>query len=290
VLKKLFTDVTINLKVGENLEQFLSASGTKQGPILFIFVIHGVSNSLDKKWKFESPDFRFTRILKLETREDSYVEPSTSTREQSSRASSPTMWMARPSSFSAAGELIPASKLIVSHFRRFGLTTIHTEVKSKKEDSKTEAMQLPRPGQKSSLTDTEDIEIDDDEDRFMPFCIKFKYLRTFFMPELNDTADITERISQARKLFNSMNQQVLSNKRIPIDIRRRLYQAIVVNIGLWGSERSWVLKEEDRSKLEMFRHNCLRRMCNWTMWDIKEKRITNERLEELLQTHPQWNQ
>jgi hypothetical protein len=48
-----------------------------------------------------------------------------------------------------------------------------------------------------------------------------------------------------------MNQQVLSNKKIPIDIRRRLYQAIVVNIGLCGSEK-WALKEEDRSKLETF--------------------------------------
>jgi hypothetical protein len=40
----------------------------------------------------------------------------------------------------------------------------------------------------------EDIEI---ADRFMSFCIKFKYLGSYFVPELNDTADITERISQA---------------------------------------------------------------------------------------------
>jgi hypothetical protein len=39
-----------------------------------------------------------------------------------------------------------------------------------------------------------------------------------------------------------MNKQLLSNKRIPIDIRRRLYQAIVINIALWGSE-SWSLKK-----------------------------------------------
>jgi hypothetical protein len=32
------------------------------------------------------------------------------------------------------------------------------------------------------------------------------------VPELNDTADITERISQARKLFGSMNKQLLGNK------------------------------------------------------------------------------
>ncbi len=84
----------------------------------------------------------------------------------------------------------------------------------------------------------EDIEID--EDRFLTFCLKFKYLGSYFVPELNDTADITERISQARKLFGSMNKQLLGNKKIPVDIRRRLYQAIVVNIALWGSE-SWAL-------------------------------------------------
>jgi hypothetical protein len=39
--------------------------------------------------------------------------------------------------------------------------------------------------------------------------------------------DITARSSQARRLFGSMNQQVLSNKRIPIGIRRRLYQALL---------------------------------------------------------------
>jgi hypothetical protein len=63
VLKKLYKDVTINLRVGEKLEQFLSTSGVKQGdnlaPILFIFVIHAVSNSLNKKWNFTTPDFRW---------------------------------------------------------------------------------------------------------------------------------------------------------------------------------------------------------------------------------------
>jgi hypothetical protein len=49
------------------------------------------------------------------------------------------------------------------------------------------------------------------------------------------TADITERISQARKLliFGPMNKQLLSNK-IPIDIRRRL----TLGKRKLGSERS----------------------------------------------------
>jgi hypothetical protein len=121
--------------------------------------------------------------------------------------------------------------------------------------------------------DTEDIEIDDD--RFMSFCIKFKYLGTFFVPSLSATADITKRISQARKLFNSINRQVLGDKHISMDIRKGLYQAMVVNIALWGCE-SWALKEKNRAKLESFHHSCLRKICGWTMWDITEKRITNK--------------
>jgi hypothetical protein len=55
-----------------------------------------------------------------------------------------------------------------------------------------------------------------------------------------------------------MYRQVLGNEKIRMDIRRRLYQAIVVNIARWGSE-SWALKEENRAKLETFHHSCLRR-------------------------------
>jgi hypothetical protein len=75
------------------------------------------------------------------------------------------------------GKLVTASKLIVSHFRHFGLT-MNTGVTSKKEGSKTEAIHFPRPGQESLTADTEDNDID--EDRFISFFIKFKVLWNFF--------------------------------------------------------------------------------------------------------------
>jgi hypothetical protein len=62
------------------------------------------------------------------------------------------------------------------------------------------------------------------------------------------------------ELFGSMNKQLLGNKKnIPIDIRRRLYQAIAANIVALGSE-SWALEEADRSKLEAF-HQMSPQMC-----------------------------
>jgi hypothetical protein len=286
VLKKLYKDVTINLRVGEKLEEFLSTCGVKQGdnlaPILFIFVMHAVSNTLDKKWDFETPDFRWQPDT-LDGKPRGQLCGTRHTTE-GTRFSFFKSYYVDDTAFILLSreELVAASKLIVSHFRRFGLT-IHTGVKSKNEGSKTEAIHFPRPRQVSSAADTEDIDID--EDRFMSFCTKFKYLGTFFVPTLSDTADINLRISQARGLFSSMDKQVLSNKKISIDIRRRLYQAIVVNVALWGSE-SWALKEENRRKLETFHHGCLRRMCGWTMLDIAEKRITNEQVRRAAGNSP----
>jgi hypothetical protein len=197
-----YKDVTINLRVGETLEQFLFTSGVKQGDNL--------APSLDKKWEFETPGFRWhpdtqdgeprgqlcgIKHSNLGTKfsffNSFYVDDTA------------LILLSR-------GELVTALKLVVSHFRRFGLT-IHTGVRSKKRRFETEVIHFPGPVQKSSAADTEDIDI---EDRFMSFCIQFKYLGTFFVPELSDTADITLRIIKARNLFNSMNKQVLSNKKI----------------------------------------------------------------------------
>jgi hypothetical protein len=64
----------------------------------------------------------------------------------------------------------------------------------------------------------EDIEID--ADRFMSFCIKFKYLGSYFVPELNDTAHITDQPGE--KAIRLHEQAITGQQKIPIDIRRRL--------------------------------------------------------------------
>jgi hypothetical protein len=65
------------------------------------------------------------------------------------------------------------------------------------------------------------------------------------VPELNETS---LNGSARRKAIRLHEQAITGQQKIPIDIRRRLYQAIVVNIALWGSE-SWALKAEPNWKL-----------------------------------------
>ncbi len=118
VLKKLYKDVTINLRVGEKLEKFLSTSGVKQGdnlaPVLFIFVIHAVSNSLDKKWDFTTPDFRWLpepRGMLRGTRHST----------KGTKFSFFKSYYVDDIAFVllSRGEFVATSRLIVSHFRRF---------------------------------------------------------------------------------------------------------------------------------------------------------------------------
>jgi hypothetical protein len=83
------------------------------------------------------------------------------------------------------GELVAASKPIVSHLRRFSLTihygrpfslTTHAGSMKMSEDSNTETIQVPRPGQE--LSDMEDIEID--EECFLSFYCKVQVIRKLF--------------------------------------------------------------------------------------------------------------
>jgi hypothetical protein len=78
------------------------------------------------------------------------------------------------------------------------------------------------------------------------------------VPELNDTADITERISQARKLFGSMNKQLLGNK----NTDRYPSQALSSDCCEYSTlgKRKLGTEKADRSKLEAFHHECLRKM------------------------------
>ena len=102
---------------------------------------------------------------------------------------------------------------------------------------------------------------------------------SIFTEDLDDTNDVNRRIQQATAAFYSLNKNVLRNTNIPIKLRLRTYQAIILNLLLWGCE-SWALKESDRKKLEVCHHRCLRRMLNITIYDVKEQHITNDQVRE----------
>ena len=171
-----------------------------------------------------------------------------------------------------------ASKLIKLHFTRFGLT-VHCGDKRNDGKSKTEAMYIPPPPERTATaTDTADIIVNEFE--FFSYTDKFKYLGTIFTPSLKDDLDIRHRITQANGAFATM-KQVLCNKDMPAKLRVRLYDATVINILLWGCE-SWALTEELRRKLEVCHHRFLRKIVGIIIYDVKKIISQTNKLERKL--------
>ena len=54
-----------------------------------------------------------------------------------------------------------------------------------------------------------------------------------------------------------------------------------MNLLLWGCE-SWALTKEQKRKLEVCHHRSLRKMTGMTIFDVKEKHITNKQVRERL--------
>eukprot|EP00980_Cylindrotheca_fusiformis_P002310 scaffold535_cov65-Cylindrotheca_fusiformis.AAC.12 len=73
----------------------------------------------------------------------------------------------------------------------------------------------------------------------------------------------------------------LKDRKISTKLRLMTYEATVLSILLFGCE-SCALKQADRQRLESIHQTCLRAMANITMFDVKEKRIHNEKIREMM--------
>ena len=96
-------------------------------------------------------------------------------------------------------DVIPASKLIVKKFDRFGLE-VNLGTQSKNETSKIKAMFiLLRNHPKSEATFTHETADNDMEtDRYVCFCDSFKYLGSLIAHSLIGDLDIDARVNEAR--------------------------------------------------------------------------------------------
>ena len=93
----------------------------------------------------------------------------------------------------------------------------------------------------------------------------FKYLGSMISPTGQAQADIDARINSARTAFAQLRKTLWRRREIRLKTKIRVYQAMVRTVLLYGSE-CWQLKAEDRRRLEVFDHWCLRQILGlrWT--------------------------
>ena len=102
----------------------------------------------------------------------------------------------------------------------------------------------------------EDLQLEGESIRCVEQC---KYLGSIFTKEGNCEADIRHRVTQGKKAIRCLNSFFWSPK-IQKDTKKRVYNAVVKPITLYGSE-SWTLSREKQDKLRALEMDCFRRAC-----------------------------
>ena len=110
---------------------------------------------------------------------------------------------------------------------------------------------------------------------------QFKYLGSIIAANGGVEADVSHRVSEGCKVLGAMSG-VIRNKGLGMDVKRALYEKVIVPTVTYGSEL-WGMKERERQKLNVFEMRCLRSMCGVSRLDRLrndvERRMTGVRKE-----------
>ena len=300
VIKRLYKDVNIEYKVGKKKFGIISTVGVKQGnnlaPILFLFVMQAAMDTLEVVWKenkIETPEFMWAP-----DDEDGTANGTVTGQKTNIRGSLFNFWRSLYADdgafiFCNRDDMVKGMSLLHIHFKRFGLLMhVGTRAKAGGQDSKskTEAMFFPWQLGKPALTkankailrshittNAADFDLTCENGGYISFTNKFCYLGSILTPDLSDELDIQRRIQLASQAFGSLRSKVFCNRSLHSSIRTQLFQAIVINLLLWGCE-SWGLKACHHQELSVCFNRWIRAMNGVSKID----RITNVELRRRL--------
>ena len=113
---------------------------------------------------------------------------------------------------------------------------------------------------------------------------QFKYLGSIIAENGGVEADVSNRVKEGSKVLGAVSG-VIKNRGLGMDVKRALYEKVIVPTVTYGSEL-WGMKESERQKLNVFEMRCLRSMCGVTRWDrlrntqVRDRTGVNKELAE----------
>jgi len=100
---------------------------------------------------------------------------------------------------------------------------------------------------------------------------KFKYLGALITADGRCLAEIKSRICQAKATFQNM-RHILTNKKLPLDLRKRILQCYVEPVLLYACE-TWTLNAQTRKQLEATEMWFLRRLMKISWTEMKSNEV-----------------
>ena len=102
----------------------------------------------------------------------------------------------------------------------------------------------------------------------------FKYIGTQITPDVRNHQEIKSRIAEAKASFQQM-KSIMTNIKMPIVVRKRILEAFIAPVLLYGCE-AWTIDERMKRSLETTEMWFLRRMMRipWTAKKTNEEVLT----------------
>ena len=104
---------------------------------------------------------------------------------------------------------------------------------------------------------------------------QFKYLGSVIAADGGVEADVRHRVNEGCKVLGAMNG-LMKNRGLEMDVKRGLYEKVVVPTVTYGSEL-WGMKVSERRRLNVFEMKCLRSMAGVSRLDTLKNKEVGER-------------
>ena len=287
-ISRMHADFQLKFTLGKTEATVPYTVGVRQGdnmaPILFLFLMNAMSETLAKKRQREQRasgfSYRYHRPTSTSTRGRIRNQP----RPQHTRGVSFNLLdilFVDDTALIAATyeELTIVAAELHAHFRRFGLLmhvgTLNAD--GTWEKSKTEAMFFPA-NVKASQADTLDPPppaVFPDGRHRIEYTTVFRYLGSRLTPSLTDDTDVDTRIRLASNQMGAMTNFFRSCA--DLHTKRSIFLSIPVNTLLYGCE-SWALTAELEKKISTCYHKWIRRILGINMHDVEVHHIRNEHI------------
>ena len=102
---------------------------------------------------------------------------------------------------------------------------------------------------------------------------EFPYLGSVIASSGTVDADVETRIAKASRAFGALRKSVFMDKNLRLETKRRVYDACVLAVLLYGSE-CWTPLRRHARKLNSFHHRCIRTILGISNQEQWAKRIT----------------